>query len=191
MTKKKIIVLVGPSGSGKTSIGEVLTKRGIPRLVTTTTRPPRESEKNGVDYYFRDFSEVEMDEFVEQTVYNGNRYGLTRAEVNSMLEKFDVVHVSLDRHGAEAVKEVYPKEAFVIFVPISEEEMIRRMQLRGDSPAEINERIAFSRKTNELTPPPDTDLIVENIEVEETAEKIIHSVLFQENNQNKEEKSNG
>ena len=82
-----MIILVGPSGSGKTSIGKVLEEQSIPRLVTTTTRPAREGETEGVDYYFRDFSKEDMKEFIEQTVYNNNRYGLTKAEVSSMLEK--------------------------------------------------------------------------------------------------------
>ena len=102
MKNKKIIVLVGPSGSGKTSIGQILEQKGIPRLVTTTTRPARLGEVDGTDYYFRDFTEQDMDEFVEQTIYNKNRYGLTKAEVESMLEKNDLVHVSLDKQIGRA-----------------------------------------------------------------------------------------
>ena len=175
MTAKQIIVLVGPSGSGKTSIGEVLTAYGIPRLITTTTREPRRGEINGIDYYFRAFSELDIDDFVEQTVYNGNRYGLTKKEVSTMLEKHDMVHVSLDQNGAEAVKKVYPKEAYIVFIAITEEEMIRRMKIRGDSTQEIKERIHFSRKTNELAPPAITDLVVINNNMEEAAEKIIRN----------------
>ena len=95
--------MVGPSGSGKTSIGEVLSKNGVQRLITTTTREPRVGEVNGVDYYFREFSELDGDDFVEQTIYNGNRYGLTKEEVSNQLEQHDIVHVSLDQNGAEAV----------------------------------------------------------------------------------------
>jgi len=179
MAEKTIIVLVGPSGSGKTSIGEVLIKHGIPRLITTTTREPREGEIEGVDYYFRDFSEMKIDDFVEQTVYNDNRYGLTKKEVNTMLEKHDIVHVSLDQNGAQAVKEAFPKEAFVVFVQINEEKMIHRMKLRGDPQAEIDARIAYSRKTNELVPPSYTDLIVENIDIHIAAQKIIDNVMKQ------------
>lgn len=179
MAEKKIIVLVGPSGSGKTSIGEILIKHGIPRLITTTTREPRKGEIEGVDYYFRDFSEMKINDFVEQTVYNDNRYGLTKKEVNTMLEKYDVVHVSLDQNGARAVKEAFPKEAFIVFVQINEENMIRRMKLRGDPQEKIDARIAYSRKTNELVPPSYTDLIVENIDIHIAAQKIIDKVMTQ------------
>jgi len=177
MTSKQIIVIVGPSGSGKTSIGKVLAKQGMPPLVTTTTREPRPGEVDGEDYYFRDFSTLDRAEFVEQTTYNGNRYGLTKKEVTTMLNKHDIVHVSLDQSGAEAVKAAYPEETCVVFVTISEEEMVRRMKLRGDSNKEIKARVAYSRKTNELVPPKITDLVVENIEVESSAHEIIEKVV--------------
>ena len=176
MAGKTIIVLVGPSGSGKTSIGEVLSKHGIHRLVTTTTRKPRPGETEGIDYYFRDFDEMKIKYFIEQTVYNDNRYGLTKAEVKNKLEKYDYVHVSLDQNGAKAIKEAFPKEALVVFLQISEEEMIHRMKLRGDTQAEIEKRIDFSRRTNELVPPVYTDLIVENIEINTAAQEIIDHV---------------
>lgn len=177
MTGKRIIVMVGPSGSGKTSIGRVLTQKGIPRLVTTTTRDPRPGEKNGIDYYFREFSELDIDDFVEQTIYNGNRYGLTKAEIEGKLEKHDVVHVSLDKNGAKAICEIYPDEAYIVFVSISEDEMIRRMQIRGDSEEEIQQRIAYSRETDELTPPEFTDLSIINKDIEKTADKILDHVM--------------
>lgn len=177
MKNKKIIILVGPSGSGKTSIGEVLEERSIPRLVTTTTRAARAEEIDGLDYYFRDFSEVNMDKFVEQTIYNKNRYGLTKAEVHSMLEKYDIVHVSLDKSGADALKKAYPKESFVVFVKITENEMIKRMQKRGDSEEQINERVVFARETDELLPAKETDLTIRNIDIEESAQMIINHLV--------------
>lgn len=173
MSDKTIVILVGPSGSGKTSIGEILEKNSIPRLVTTTTRPARVGEIDGVDYYFRDFSEKDMDEFIEQTVYNKNRYGLTKAEVQTKLNQHDVVHVSLDKAGAQALQEAYPKESCIVFVEISEDEMIERMKKRGDPEKQINERVAFARATNELSAPEEADLIIKNIDKQDSADRII------------------
>lgn len=176
MTDKTIIILVGPSGSGKTSIGQVLEKKSAPRLVTTTTRETRAGEKEGIDYYFRDFSTADKDQFVEQTVYNNNRYGLTKAEVESMLAKHDIVHVSLDKNGAEALQEAYPKESFVVFVKITEDEMVKRMKKRGDKKEEIKERLAFAKKTDELNAPEIADLTIQNINIEESADKILNQL---------------
>ena len=178
MSDKCIIVLVGPSGSGKTSIGDVLTaEHGVPKLVTTTTREPRMGEVDGVDYYFREFSELDSDAFVEQTIYNGNRYGLTKDEVDRSLERHNVVHVSLDQSGAEAVKVAYPEETCIVFVSITEEEMVRRMKNRGDTADEIQSRIDFCRRTNELTPLSITDLEIINEDIEESAHRITDYVL--------------
>lgn len=178
MSDKCIIVLVGPSGSGKTSIGDILTKEhGVPKLVTTTTREPRIGEENGVDYYFRNFSETDSDAFVEQTIYNENRYGLTKEEVDNCLVRHDVVHVSLDQSGAEAVKAAYPKETCIVFVSITEEEMVRRMKKRGDTADDIQARIDFCRRTDELTPLDITDLEIINEDIEQSAQKIMEHVL--------------
>lgn len=172
--------MVGPSGSGKTSIGEVLVKNDVPRLITTTTRKPRTGEVDGVDYYFRDFSAVDSDEFVEQTLYNGNRYGLTKEEVRSKLAQHDIVHVSLDKSGTEAICKTFPEEAFIVFVSISEEEMIHRMKIRGDALENIEKRVLFSRKTDELTPLECADLVIVNENVETSAQKILDEVAKHE-----------
>ena len=173
MTNKKIIILVGPSGSGKTSIGDALEERSIPRLVTTTTRAARKGETDGIDYYFRDFSKMSPADFVEQTLYNKNRYGLSKNEVQSMLKKHNIVHVSLDRDGARAVKKKYPNESYIIFVKITVDEMIKRMEKRGDSKRKINERVTLALETGELNAPKEADLVIENISIKESVEKII------------------
>ena len=177
MTDRKIIVIVGPSGSGKTSIGKILSENGFPRLTTTTTRGIRAGEQEGIDYYFKDSHEMTPEDFVEQTVYNNNLYGLTKDEVATMLSEHDIVHVSLDKSGAKFVKKAFPNETFTVFVKITEDEMIERMQRRGDPQEKIAERLKFSRATNELDPPKEVDLIVEIIDVKQTAQQIIDAVL--------------
>lgn len=172
-SKKRILVFVGPSGSGKTTVGRELSKKNIKKLVTTTTRQPREGEVDGVDYYFVKPGELGPEEFVEQTTYNGNTYGLTKKEVETALENHDVVHVSLDQNGAVAMRKVYPEETRIIFFEISEEEMIERMRNRGDSEEKITERLVFGRTTQENIPPNGTHLIVHNVRVEETVRQIL------------------
>ncbi|GAB2489737.1 guanylate kinase [Alkalibacterium psychrotolerans] len=176
MSNKRIIVLVGPSGSGKTTIGEELTRRGIPKLITTTTRSPRSGEEDGVDYYFRSAGDFNPDDFVEQTLYNNKVYGLTKSEVTEALNKADCVHVSLDKNGAKAVKEAYPNEALLVFVYVPLDEMKKRMQARGDSEQKIEERLQFSKETDELQPVEGADLILENRSVSETVSRIIEEV---------------
>lgn len=176
MNEKRLIVLVGPSGSGKTTLGNELTKEGFPKLVTTTTRHPRSGEIDGVDYYFKEEKELDPDDFVEQTIYNGNLYGLTKSEVREALIQYPFVHVSLDRNGAKALKDVYPEETFVVFIYVSEDEMRRRMESRGDNEHKIIERIEFSQAINESEPIEEADLVIENKSIEKSVDKILRAV---------------
>ncbi|MEC6749183.1 AAA family ATPase [Marinilactibacillus sp. XAAS-LB27] len=173
MGNKCIIVMVGPSGSGKTTVGESLSRNGIPKLVTTTTREPRLGEQEGIDYHFRKVEELDPSDFIEQTVYNNKVYGLTKQEVSDALREHDVVHVSLDRHGAKAMKRSFPRETVVVFIYISKEMMAERMRKRGDSEEKIYERLCHSEANDELAPPEDTDLIIENISIQETVDQIL------------------
>ncbi|EKU92947.1 Guanylate kinase [Alloiococcus otitis] len=169
---KKIIILVGPSGSGKTTLGRDLSDKGYKKLVTTTTRKPRPGEVDGRDYYFRDEADLEPSDFVEQTTYNNHTYGLTKAEIEASLKQFDVVHVSLDRNGAQALKELWPKESVVIFIAISEEVMAERMLKRGESQDLVDQRLDYCRRTGELEPPSLADYVLENQDLKESLTRI-------------------
>ena len=81
-----MIILVGASASGKTVVAKDLAARyGYTKAITHTTRPKREGEINGVDYFFvtkKEFLDMESrGEFVETTWYNGNFYGCSKAQV--------------------------------------------------------------------------------------------------------------
>lgn len=73
-----IIVLMGASGSGKSTIEKELEKFGVKRIVSCTTRTPREGEINGKDYHFMklmDFMElVKNKKFAEYRGYSNNRF---------------------------------------------------------------------------------------------------------------------
>ena len=81
-----MIVISGASASGKTEVAKLLAKKyGITKVVTTTTRPMREGEVNGRDYFFitkEQFEEmIKNEKFVEYTIYNGNFYGSQKDQV--------------------------------------------------------------------------------------------------------------
>lgn len=170
---KRIIVLVGPSGSGKTSLGDQLSEQGLKKLVTTTTRTPRPGEVDGEDYYFRHQDELVESDFAEQTTYNGSVYGLTLAEIDQALAQNDIVHVSLDRHGARAVKTLFPAMTVVCFVSISLDEMAHRMKQRGDSAQKIQERVQFCQQTGELIPPKETDYVIKNDQFDQAVAQLL------------------
>ena len=81
------VIICGRSGTGKSTLEEELIGMGYGRIISCTTRPPREGEKDGVDYYFLTkevfLKRVENSEFIEWTSYNGNLYGTLKSEMSS------------------------------------------------------------------------------------------------------------
>ena len=172
-SQKRILVLVGPSGSGKSTVSDLLVEKDIPKLVTSTTRKPRQGEENGVHYYFRTIEQMKEEPFIEQTFYAENIYGLSVREVENKLTKQDTVQVTLDKNGARVMKEQFAQETKVIFFQITEEEMMERMAKRGDTLESIEKRIDFCRTTKELEPPEDTDLIISKGTPQEITQQIL------------------
>ena len=116
----KIIILCGKSGSGKSLVLNKLVKNGFKRVVTNTTRPPREGEKNGVDYNFMDdlqfLSLVRNGDMIEYQKYNTEfgvwYYGSDAHNID--LEKYDYVIV-LTLDGAEAFIKYFGDENCIVF----------------------------------------------------------------------------
>lgn len=166
---RRIIVIVGASGSGKTTIANLLQEGGIPRLITTTTRPIREGEVDGVDYHFATDEEVATKAFVEMTSYAGYTYGLTIQAVQDGYEKSDTVSVIVDKNGAKAIKRLYPDEAIIVYLSVGEETIIERMTVRGDSEEAIFDRVEHARRTGEFEFK-DADIILQDLSPEDNAE---------------------
>lgn len=146
MKKKynKIILITAPSGSGKTSIVKHLMKkiRVLAFSVSATTRPPRQSEKEGKDYYF--ISEVEFrekihnKEFLEwEMVYEGKYYGTLKSEMERIWKDNKVPVLDIDVQGAIHVQQQYPVNTIAVFIQApSIAELKRRLQSRGSETAE-------------------------------------------------------
>lgn len=147
MNKKgKIIVVAAPSGCGKSTIINALLETGDMNLgfaVSATTRPPREGEADGVNYYFMSeeaFREaIAEDEFVEyEEVYPGRFYGTLRSEIERITNAGHNIILDLDVNGALGVKRIYGDEALTIFIePPSIDELRRRLVFRGTETPEV------------------------------------------------------
>lgn len=146
MKHNRLFLLVGPSGTGKTSILEELVKRDLlVAAVSHSTRPMRLGEEQGKPYFFVKLTEFEaLDEagvFVEQVVYNGNRYGFSAAEIETALDKGNVGLI-VEGHGAEQLNRLFPGRTRIIFMmPPPIHELRRRMADRGNTPEEVEERL--------------------------------------------------
>ena len=137
--KNKIIIITAPSGAGKTSITHYLLKK-FPQLafsVSAATRPRRNHEVDGKDYYFLSQEEFEhkakQNEFIEwEMVYEGKSYGTLKSELQRIWDNNQVPVLDIDVKGAIHVQGQYSGTVLSIFVePPSVEELKRRLSSRG------------------------------------------------------------
>jgi guanylate kinase len=146
-----MIILVGASASGKTEVAKMLGKLfQMRKVITHTTRPMRENEKDGVDYYFVTKEEFvslkKMNFFVETTDYNGNFYGTSHKE----LEDNKVLIV--DPNGLKSFVKLKDPRIVSFFMNATKETRRVRMIKRGDSIEDAIKRIATDdTKFNEQT----------------------------------------
>ena len=113
-----------------------------------TTRAPRGSEENGVDYHFlspADFDRrVAAGEFVEHAVYAGHSYGTLRSELERPARG---IVLEIDVQGARQVRETLPEAMRIFIGPPSFEALVERLTGRGsDSPDQIERRLAAARE---------------------------------------------
>lgn len=135
----RLVVLAAPSGAGKTTIAHALVARrpDVGFSVSATTRPPREGERDGVDYLFLARAEfdrrVKAGEFLEWAEYAGNRYGTLRSEVERIRRAGRHVLLDIEVQGAAQVRRAYPwPDSVAIFLlPPSRAELVRRLEGRG------------------------------------------------------------
>lgn len=144
-----LFVISGPSGVGKGTVREALLAgiKDIRMSVSATTRPPREGEIDGQDYFF-----ISQDKFEQMIAENrllewapvyDNMYGTPRDFVVGNLEQGYDVLLEIDIKGALQVREKMPEGVFVFIAPPNLEELARRLCSRGkDSEDSIEKRLA-------------------------------------------------
>ena len=103
MDSKKLIVLVGSSGSGKTHTLKLLEKEGYKKLVTSTTRPPREGEVDGVDYIFIPREHFIHKNMLEVEEINGELYGVDIDVVNQIMENHNNLVIVVNYNGVKKI----------------------------------------------------------------------------------------
>ena len=142
-----LIVISGPSGAGKDAILTKLKELGCPLeyIITVTTRPQRDKERNNVDYHFiseESFQEmVKHKELLEWANVYGNWYGVPKEPVKQALDKRQDVIVKVDIQGAATIKNILPQAVFIFLVPPSMEELGSRLKQRHtESPSELTLR---------------------------------------------------
>lgn len=166
-----LLIFSAPSGSGKSTIIQWLMNEH-PELklafsISATSRPPRGTEQNGVEYFFLSPDEfrqkIQNGEFLEyEEVYQDRFYGTLKEQVERQLEAGQNVVFDVDVKGGCNIKEFYGDQAMSLFIqPPSIEELRRRLINRGtDDMEQIKKRVA--KAEYELSFAPRFDHIVVN-----------------------------
>ncbi len=170
-TKGKLIVFSAPSGAGKTTIVKKILKE-FPQIIfsiSATTRPKRDSETNGLEYFFlteSDFKEkIENDEFIEWEKFYDYYYGTLKSFITGNLEAEKPVLLELDVKGALTIKRLYPYAHLIYISPPSFDELVKRLRQRNtENESDFVKRVV--RAKMELGLKDQFDYVIENAELE-------------------------
>ncbi len=147
-----MFVIEAPSGTGKTTLIKKLLAQdeNLKFSVSVTTRPKREGEVDGVDYYY--VTDAEYDKLVKEDAFYekvdsqyGSRYGTLRSEVDSFINVGQDVVFDMDWVGLRQMKEKAPNDVVSIYMlPPSIKELRKRLEGRNtDSQEVIDKRMAL------------------------------------------------
>ena len=183
--KGKMLIVSAPSGSGKSTIVNWLMKEH-PELklyfsISCTSRAPRGTEQNGVEYFFispEEFRDkIANDEFLEyEEVYHDRFYGTLKQQVERQREAGQNVVFDVDVQGGINIKKYYGDEALSLFIqPPSVEELRKRLEGRAtDTPEAIHERL--DKAAYELTFAPQFDKVIVNDDLETAKQEALRTV---------------
>jgi guanylate kinase len=184
--KGKLIIISAPSGSGKTTIVKRLLEKADLNLVfsiSACTRPQREDEVHGKDYYFLSKAEflrkVDDGEFVEwEEVYKDHFYGTLEREVERNCYQGKNVVFDIDVEGGLKLKRLYGDHALSIFVmPPSSEDLKKRLLNRSsDRSGDIQMRIEKGKA--ELLYADKFDVTIINDDLEEAVKKAEQAIRY-------------
>ena len=179
----KVLIVSAPSGSGKSTLINYLMQQGLNLhfSISATSRPPRGTEQNGVEYFFLTPDEfrahIAAGDFLEyQEVYENRFYGTLQQQVDNQLAEGQHVVCDVDVLGALNIKRHYGEQALSLFIqPPSIEALRQRLEQRGtDAPEVIEQRIA--RAAFELSYAPQCDKVIVNDQREPACCEVLQAV---------------
>jgi guanylate kinase len=148
-----LFVVAAPSGAGKSSLVKALLELDSHLVVSIshTTRKPRGQEQQGREYHFISDKEframIERGDFFEWAEVHGHLYGTSKAAIESRVSGGEDVVLEIDWQGALQIKRIFPNAILIFILPPSFEELLQRLERRGeDQPEAIERRMENARK---------------------------------------------
>jgi guanylate kinase len=170
-----LIVFSAPGGVGKDSVirGLLATLPDCVRNITTTSRPMREGETEGRDYYFltaEQFKEkIERGDFIEYNYFTGNYYGIERKRLNALLAAHRLVITQADINGKKSLDREGIPHLAIFLLPDNLEVLRGRLEKRGSmSPEGIAERLRIAEIEMKEAPSYDLQIINREGKLDET-----------------------
>lgn len=181
-----VFTMTAPSGAGKSYfVKRMVDLRVWIEGISTTTRIIRikDGEVDGKTYYFKSKDEfLEMDdnaEFAECVEYDGNYYGITKAEIERVQKLGGHIVIIVEHEGYKQIKELYP-DSINIFLHMTKEDCMANMLLRGDSLEKALKRIELY--DNEMKNSADFDYVVKNVRNKQDATLQILTAIVRQYN---------
>jgi guanylate kinase len=172
-----VFIISAPSGSGKSTLVHRLLKT-VPALtfsISYTTRPPRPSETNGVDYIFITRAEFEArlahGEFLEFAEVFGNYYGTNRSTFEQAVHQGKDLVLDIDVQGARQLKVAIPEAISIFVLPPSREVLEQRLRARSQDTEEVIQR-RLKGAAEEVRNYKQYDYVLINRELEESAARL-------------------
>ena len=176
-----LIVISGFSGAGKGTLMKRLIEdyQNYALSISMTTRPPRQGEVEGREYFFatrEQFEEkIAQDGFIEYASYCGNYYGTPRAYVESQLAAGKDVILEIEIQGAMQIKEKYPDALLLFVMPPSAKALYSRLTGRGTETEEVIQK-RLSRAAEESVGIEGYDYVMINDDLEQCVRQL-HQLL--------------
>jgi guanylate kinase len=171
------VIFAAPSGAGKTSIARALGRRRRDVLfsISATTRPPREYEREGVDYFFRTEEEfrrmVAAGELLEWAEVHGNLYGTPRWNLEAANSTAKHLVLDIDVQGSRLVRAAVPGSVSIFVLPPSGPELLRRLVGRGSEPMEVRQR-RLGAARREIAAAAEFDYVIVNEELDASVDAV-------------------
>jgi guanylate kinase len=172
-----VFIISAPSGSGKSTLVHRLLKTvpGLTFSISYTTRPPRPSETNGVDYVFIARAEFEArlahGEFLEFAEVFGNYYGTNRSTFEQAVHEGKDLVLDIDVQGARQLKVAIPEAISIFVLPPSRAVLEQRLRARSQDTEEVIQR-RLKGAAEEVRNYKQYDYVLINRELEESAARL-------------------